>query len=467
MISAGPIAAEIGNVGGPRLGSQERLRPLTALTCFLLGLGFNLHVQVIGYLPLSELAITISIPFLLPRLTSRAVLTYARVPLLLGALWMLTQVATDMYLQTRPDLAARGFARSLLFLLMVPFFVWYMQSQTYRRLLFMTAGMILSLILSAYVLRSGAIEGRELTEGYAEINWQTHWGTVIGMVNRFTALVLYCRWHFLAYLVSAGLGSLNLVFGSRASGATPIIAVASCWGYNVVKHRGGGRRLGGGRLLLLIAIVAAGSAAVYNGYKRAASEGALGRAAQEKFEYQSQSRFGIFSGGRGAVITGLLAVAESPIVGYGSWPLDNQGFYLKGCEFLGEKPERTYYQRGFPVIPSHSHIIGTWVEGGILAIWFWVYALYLTGTVFFRPLRHDHQLRLWASVSGTSLIWNILFSPIGARMLTALTLAVFLLETKWRAVHVDGSEKIPINFAPKGSGLGPERGSPRMEPVAR
>ena len=401
------------------------------VSCLLLGLGASLHVRVIGYLPLSELAILLLTPLLLPQFTSRAVWHYAKWPMLLGFLWLGVQTLTDIFLQTRFDLAARGFARVVTLIACVPFFVWFLQRQTYQRLLWISCGMVPSIILSAYILRPGTIEGRELVTGYSGITWETHWAAVVSVATRFFVLLTFSTIPLLAYGTELGVGILNMSLGSRSAGAIPIIGTAASAAFSFVAARKDQiRRLGLMRTIALGILVLGSFGAVYAGYRIAAEAGALGAKAQQKFERQSRNRFGLLIGGRSEAVAGLIAVAESPFIGYGSWPIDTQGFYLKACEFLEEPPNMLYYKQGFPVIPAHSHIICNWTESGILSIWYWVYVMYLSAQVLVRPLKDEKHLRLWASVSATYMLWNVLFSPIGARLNTAMTVAVFLLQLK-------------------------------------
>lgn len=414
-----------------RRTDEQKLSLQQVVYCLLLGLGTSLNIRVIGYLPLSELAILLLTPFLLPQFTSRAVWHYGKWPILLGFLWLGAQTFTDFLLQTRFDLAARGFARVVTLIVCVPFCIWFLQRQTYRRLLWISCGMVPSIILSAYILRPGTIEGRELVTGYSGVTWATHWASVVSVASRFVVLLTFSTTPLLAYGTELGVAILNMSLGSRSAGAMPIIGSAASAAFGFVAARKDRiRRLGVVRTILLGVLVALSFGSVYGGYKLAAESGALGDKALKKFEQQNRNRFGLLIGGRSEAIAGLIAVAHSPIIGYGSWPIDTEGFYLKACEFLEEEPNMLYYKKGFPVIPAHSHILCNWVEGGILSIWYWVYVLYLSAQVLVRPLKDEKHLRLWASVSATMLLWNVLFSPIGGRLNTAMTVAVFLLQLK-------------------------------------
>ena len=89
---------------------------------------------------------------------------------------------------------------------------------------------------------------------------------------------------------------------------------------------------------------------------------------------------------------------------------------------------RLYYVKGYPLIPSHSHLMGAWVENGLAGGVFWAYTLIFVVTALYRPLEDDRHLRLWVSCTATALAWHILFSPMSSRLETCVALAVFLTQ---------------------------------------
>jgi hypothetical protein len=402
-----------------------------AVLAFLIGLGSRLNVQVIGFLPLSELGILLAAPFLLPALTSRRTTQVCRTAMILAGVWFVSQLLTDLALGTRFDLAARGAARVIVLLAMIPFFSWYMATHRVEKIVWITLGSIPSGILSTFFLKSGVQAAREQVYGDAMLNWETHWSFLGNAAIALVALALYRRRRLLSYLVVASLGAAQVALGSRASGAGAVAAVGLSIAYNAVSSG----RLRFPRVSLRVAFILGLASvvtmtAIYQAYQFAASNGYLGDRAYAKFTIQSQYKYGLLLGGRPDAVPGVLAIIESPLMGYGSWPLDEQGFYLKGCELTGTRPSPLFYKVGYPKIPSHSHVIGAWVEGGVLASLFWFYVIYVAGRSVVTPLFNEPRLRLWASVAAVALTWHVLFSPISGRLRTAMFMSVFLLERR-------------------------------------
>ncbi len=402
-----------------------------AIIAFLLGLGSRLNVQIVGFLPLSELAILLLAPLLLPQLMSRRTTAVCKVALALALVSFVAQVSTDFVLLTRLDLAARGAARLTVMIVMIPFFTWYMATHTVQKIVAITIGSIPSQILSAYVLRSGVLEGREMTHGSASITWETHWAFLANAAIGLVAIALYKNWRTLSYVAVAMLGAGQIAMGSRAAGAAPIAAAGLTAAYNAVASRRMRVPKVSMRVLLTLAVATAISCfVIYEGYRYAATHDYLGQRARTKFETQTKNRFGLLLGGRAEAVAGAIAIYESPFAGYGSWPVDSEGFYYKACELMDKWADPNYYRKGYPLIPSHSHMIGAWVEGGIFASVFWWYVLYVSARSVVAPLLNEQRLRLWVSITAIALSWHILFSPISGRLRTAMCLSVFLLERR-------------------------------------
>lgn len=411
------------------------------LVAFLLGLGARLQVQLIGFLPLSEIAVLIAFPFLLSRYTTRNALRSTKWLLPLGVLWLGFTLATDMYRESEWSLAARGAARVVVILTCIPFAFAFFSRDTYRRLIAFTLGLIPSVVLSAYVLRGGVHFGRELTWGSSEINFETHWVALSIFVAQLVNLLIYHRNRLLAYAASLAAGVLIFYGGSRAAGAAFATGTPLAWFRNLLAGRPNRAGVGGrvpGLTVLLFAVLAGASVwAVVEAYSYAASEGLLGERAQKKFEFQSSTSAGLFVTGRLEFVGGLVAVLNSPFLGHGSWKLDTDRFFAQAVRWMEiDVNPNFYYARGYPVIPSHSHVIGAWAENGLGGGVFWGYVVILILRVFYLPLEDERRLRLWVSCAATALLWHVVFSPISSRLETAVALAVFLTQTDAAAAAI-------------------------------
>lgn len=425
------------------------------VVAFLLGLGTRLQVQVIGYLPLSELAILAMSPFLLPQFTRRDVLRPTRLLVPLAILWLLGTAVTDLVNETQWSLAARGLARPLVFLVCIPFCSWFFGTDTWRRLLWFSVGCVPSVVLSAFVLRGGVHEAREFQRGEAEINWVTHWCALPFAISLVLALVYYQRRPIRAYAASLLVGLLNIYMGSRSLGGTSILGPAVCMVRNILAQRSRGgiwirRRLTLPRAGVAIAFVLLAAFATLETYRWAAENDMLGEKAREKYEAQSRSRFGLLIGGRAEVLAGIIAVSKSPIIGYGSWPLDKQGFYIQMCELLDEKPNMLFYKTGYPMIPCHSHVLQAWVQNGILGGVFWLYVLFFViARSVYRPMVDESRLRLWESIVSINTVWVVLFSPISDRLAMCVTLVVMLRQMGPLLVSETGAQASALGNSPQ------------------
>jgi O-antigen ligase len=189
------------------------------------------------------------------------------------------------------------------------------------------------------------------------------------------------------------------------------------------------RQLKPSRLIMALILGGAAAVAVANTYGWAARTNLLGDRARAKYEAQAGSRFGLLLGGRAEFVSGVIAVVDSPIIGFGSWPLDTRGYYTRMCEAMNVKPDPRFYKSGYPVIPTHSHLLQAWVENGLGGGIFWAYVLFFVVRQLYRPMVHESELRLWATNAAIAAMWAILFSPISDRLNMAFTLAMFARES--------------------------------------
>lgn len=178
-------------------------------------------------------------------------------------------------------------------------------------------------------------------------------------------------------------------------------------------------------MLGLFGLGAVGSTSIYG---MLASRGILGQAAQMKYVEQTRAGMGILLGGRTESIVSTRAIADSPIIGHGSWAADPEYAELY-ILLLRERGAKLYYSTATDDhIPSHSYLLGSWVENGIFGGLFWVLGL---GLAVFALLRLIDFRSRYVSVYAfliCQLVWDIPFSPFGAeaRFSTAIQLVAAL-----------------------------------------
>jgi hypothetical protein len=414
-----------------RQSPLERVHAKPAiLGSFLLGLGSRLEIQFIGFLPFSEIAMLAMTPFILPKLTASSVLKTARWLLPLALLWLGNQIVTDVYRETNWSLAARGAARVIILLVAIPFFIVMMRKDAYAKLVAFYAGATISAYLSGHIFKSGARLGRELVMGQASIlTWETYWGPILLLATAVATLILYKRSHLLAYSISAAAAVFQILGGSRSIAGMVLFGPTLCIANNLTQGLKAGPRGASTRTIVVVGAAALlGAFALISGYSWAAQSGMLGETAYAKYKSQSVHKYGLLFGGRGDVLCAALAIYDSPLIGHGSWPRDTKGYYARACEMTDTKMQKDFYKGQFPLIMSHSHLMGAWMEAGIFGGVFWIYVLALVARCIVSPFADRTRLQLWACTVATSMAWNICFSPISARLDVALILAVFLTQ---------------------------------------
>jgi hypothetical protein len=174
------------------------------------------------------------------------------------------------------------------------------------------------------------------------------------------------------------------------------------------------------RVRSLLALATAGVAVVW-GYGYAAPRGWIGEAARLRYEEKAASALGLLAA-RGEVFGGVLALIDSPIIGYGSWAADTNGYRARAWELIGFPNVRVSSE----VMPGHSHVVSSWVAHGLWGGVFWVYVIYLLFRFILRYLPGRPEYLPYSTLTAIGLLWSIFASPFGARPATAAGL-VFLV----------------------------------------
>jgi len=170
------------------------------------------------------------------------------------------------------------------------------------------------------------------------------------------------------------------------------------------------------------------------GYGWAVESGWAPEEMRVKFESQGVSDLGFILSGRSELLVSTRAIAERPWLGYGSWARD-EGFaneLMLARLASGHSMVTAYVEDDY--IPSHSHLFGAWVNGGIVGAAFWLGVLALLAVRVWQhaPLASPEGIGIAYLLF--SLGWDIPFSPmaLGSRTWSALAVAV-LVSYSWRS----------------------------------
>lgn len=324
--------------------------------------------------------------------------------LVLGVVWLLAQVLSDLIRATAFRDYARGWAMIVFALL--NFAALYLLLSNRRRIVLCTLGFIAGGLLT-YLFSPSSF-----ADAYP---WKFGYGYSITLSVVLIAVFFNSRHRktlaIAAIMTAAG---LNLYYDYRSVAGECFVAAAYLLLSMAMRRRGHREKYSSPAMALIACIVLALSVTgLFRIYAYCAGNGLLGYAAWQKYEIQSSGRYGVLIGGRGDFLTGLAAAADSPVVGHGSWARDWR-YAPREDAMFAELGYKTSDEADSWTIPAHSYLVGAWVHAGILGALFWLWVLSLPVRVLMRPQAEDEPLAPMAAFFSASLIWDILFSPFGA-----------------------------------------------------
>lgn len=371
-----------------------------ALLVFVCGLFNDVSLQVIGQFYLSELLVLVAalIGVLFSKGNELFDARMFRSFMLVGWVTLLGYVASDIYVGTDPSQYLRGWGRTIL-----------MVTNCFAIMLLAMKG---RQNLWWFILGSGVggVVYLYLT-GVPFQAWKLGYGERIAMIV-LSLLVLAPR--KLWAILMLGFGVLNIVLDYRSLGAGFVVAAAIVLS-NSIQARN--------RVLILGLAGAITSAVIV---------AAVSVTDDEYKAHRLDSNIGRMS----AIIVSLKAIAQSPILGYGSWT-EHEGFAAELRKEINKKRAeaggdvdftRLWSGSGFQ---SHSQIIQSWVEGGVFgAVFFLFYGYRLLQSISWCALRRS--LDAFTPIFSFTLVmglWNLFMSPaLGySRMQIALAVGAIVV----------------------------------------
>jgi hypothetical protein len=378
--------------------------------CFVVPSLSCIEVNLIGRMFITELALLCLLPFLILRRGALLKDKLPRMVLLLGAAWFASQVITDLIRNVQMDDLLRGWAK-IAFTIINFSALYLLMDRKPRRFVLYSAGMATGFLLQTHTTPDPGFGVDPWKFGYSYPF--TSYGVVAAV---FIQNLAAGRWIAPAVLII--LGVVNFYMGTRSVGLTLFMGAGLLLfkdlGRNFLAHHT--------KLVIVAAVIlgCVGLWGVIQGYEYAAASGFLGPDAQEKYETQTSGDLPLILSGRPEIVGAVMAIADSPILGHGSWAKDKEyviqlmeTMQRLGVEFRIDTKDDPEYSE---LIPSHSHLFGAWVEAGVLGAVFWTFALVITGRallVFLTSERNWLDPLIVQSI--LEITWTILFSPYGAQ----------------------------------------------------
>lgn len=394
-----------------------------AFACLIPMLMF-LEVKLVGRLFVSEVLLLVALPFLMLSKARKLLEPLPRTVILLSFFWFVGQVFTDLIRDAPFEDYSRGWAKIIFFSTNFMALYLLLRGQPKRWLLFglgIAVGQILGYVISP----------NEYAEGQP---WKFGVGSAVTILCvLLTQSAVISRIRLLPGSIIGLMGLVNIYFNSRSLGLICLVTAGYLFLLARAKTRGGAAQSHGKtarwpQTIAALGIFIAVGAAVQWGYGYAAGSGWLGEDAEVKYRAQGAGDLGLLLGGRTEILASSQAIIDSPIIGHGSW--------AKNADYV-DLAEYRYAQLGYEslgvseseLIPTHSHLFGTWVEAGIVGAIFWGWVFLQAMRLLFSPGLRHFKYAGWVFFLTLSLLWSILFSPFGAsqRMYAAFDIVVILL----------------------------------------
>jgi hypothetical protein len=410
-----------------QISSREEL--VVFAIAFLLPFTLLFELEIIGTLYLHDLVSPVLLIVLLGTRGQAASLRPLRTFLLLLLLWFAGAILTDIYRDTAFADYARGWSRIVLFGINTVM-LWLLSSGQLRILAAYTFSAGVALIAKVYLMPTEYVQ-------LAEDPWKFGVGGgllfIIGALSVSRRLQDWTGGYLPAVLIAL-VSVLSLIQNSRslfAIGALAAVYVA--FGTWASKHPRVARIWSPALFIALILASVAAVQLLVGVYSFAAEAGYLGEAARQKFLMQTSGDVSLLVGGRPEFLASTQAIADSPILGHGSWAQDPYYVYIYYSRLLelGLTIQPSFHDFGAEaglLIPSHSHLFGAWVEAGLLGaiVWFWI--LLLSLQALYSVVKVRVLPNALVTITALMVLWDVLFSPFAgeARVIRAVQVCILI-----------------------------------------
>jgi hypothetical protein len=372
---------------------------------FAFGLSSAVRFQLTGELYLTDLLTLPLLLFVVAPAWRRLPWRFLRPLLMLMVVWFASLVITDLYRATPLANLERGWLK-IIFFAAALLCVSALSEFKIGRLMALAAGFA----------TAQSIATTFFPDDYERVlPWKFGFADPLATLAVILASLPF-RWRLGVRAVPPALmAAANLVLGFRSLFGVLVATVgATCLA--ALANRASGRpfALRASTVILVAVCAVVGAFGTIATYSALASRGFLGRDEQARYAEQTQGTGSLLFVGRTDAFVAAKAITDSPILGHGSWAAEHS-YIIYEVDMLrahGVKASSGAYRSD--LIPSHSYILGAWVEAGIAGAAFWAVVLVLTVNGFVRMIGTGNPATPFAAFALSSLLWDIPFSPFGA-----------------------------------------------------
>lgn len=429
--------------------------PMLALIALVTPTTIWMEFSLVGRIFAPELILIGLLPFLVLARGRMLMSPMPRMFLTLAALWLASQILTDLIRDTPFGDYSRGWSKIIFFTMNFCSLYILLYGSRQRLVLFglgIAIGGFLTILLNP-----------------PEFAARQPWKFGLGIATIMT-IIIVSQWRplfriwFIPPAMIATVGVYSLVVGSRSlAGITILVAL-----YVLVQQILGRRNQAPAGFspirTFLFFIGGIGVATMlFNSYQFAASQGHLGEFAEHVYEQQGSGSFGVLLGGRSEIFVSSQAVMDSPLIGHGSWA-KNPKYAQRILELEKFGYEVNYIAAESELIPTHSHLMGGWVEAGLLGAIFWFWVLLLVFRVLSNLYMVREPLAPMITFIGFLMLWDVIFSPFGAERRVTVPFNIVLMMFAWDMLKASvpqnmiGNLQLRRTRRPRPSGTSPQSG---------
>lgn len=397
--------------------AQSRIRADgLAIAVFLCGATASINLNLIGEVYVAELLLLLVTAGLLVFRGSAGVLSTRTFNafLVFGLVTFSGYMVTDLVIGTRPEQYLRGWGRVALLVSNV-LCLMLIAGQGRRYIWWFILGMGVGGV--AYLAATGLPWGV----------WKLGYAERVSFIVLALACILPRR---LALLLLVAFGVLNIALDYRNFAAVYLLVAGILW----VRSTRSMQRISGIKGYLMLGTAAALALAILVvGFNMTEDEYGARRA---------DSNVGRLSG----IIVAVQAIADSPIIGYGSWTVNEEYARMlqeEQAKRLDKSRARRAPNYNVKIFRAHSQILQPWVEAGILGAAFFLYYGYrLVGGarryILEKPIDRFSAINLYFVILGA---WHLIASPFGGdkRIMIAVVVAILAM------IEFDGRQKRKVS----------------------
>lgn len=381
------------------------------------------EIQVIGKLTIADIVGFFVVIYFLINKKSGYTHKYEKSFNIYISLWLIAQIITDIYRSSSFDDLAKGWSK-IIFIAII--------FNTIRLLIKNDIDKARKFVLITYAVCAmrvalGLFEYRYTGHPIFGMRWRFGYGQL------FTLATLYLSARLLTLRGGRPLSKALPYFAAAinlACSARNLFGIAALSALANSLIAGRTTPLDRRKALLFGGLVAIAGVATLWVYAYTASHGLLGNAAFLKYVSQSagtNSPLGLILSGRNESFASLQAIWDSPIIGHGA---NAQDFRYIVIRYLNMQTQGMHVETSMlwdTHIPTHSLLLGSWVEAGIVGalFWFWAMRLAVRGAVTALKLATPYTgFYIFVCIS---LLWDILFSPLNTFSRLMLPAEIYLI----------------------------------------